>query len=103
MTYRVNIRATAKRDIARARDYYATEASHEVARFARELRKVVKAVGREPKVPRVVLADARAWHLKGHFPYEVWYVVFDDLELVDVVALVHDRQDPEQFTPRLSS
>lgn len=43
----------------------------------------------------------RRVHLRV-FPYEFWYLVHEDLEIVEVVALVHDRQDPAATRRRIS-
>jgi hypothetical protein len=36
-----------------------------------------------------------------HFPYELWYLVHEELEFIEVVALVHDRQDTSTVVARL--
>jgi hypothetical protein len=45
--------------------------------------------------------EVRRAHLNV-FPREVWYLVHEELQLVEVVALVHDRQDPSLLATRLT-
>jgi len=45
--------------------------------------------------------ETRRSHLNV-FPHEVWYLVHEELQLVEVVALVHDRQDPSLLATRLT-
>jgi hypothetical protein len=35
------------------------------------------------------------------FPYELWYLVHEHLEIIEIVALVHDRQEPAGTVARL--
>jgi hypothetical protein len=35
------------------------------------------------------------------FPYELWYLVNEHMELVEIVALVHDRQETASTVARL--
>jgi len=35
-------------------------------------------------------------------PHEVWYLLHEELQVVEVVALVHDRQDPSLLATRLT-
>lgn len=100
MTYTVHVRAAAERDIERASDWYAVEAPEHVERFEEELDHTIARVVAHPLVPKVLVADARRMHLNV-YPYEVWYLVHESLPIIEVVALVHDRQDPSTMVAHL--
>lgn len=102
MTYTVHVRAAAERDIERACDWYAVEAPEFVERFVEELDHAIGRAVVHPLVPKVLVAGARRMHLRV-YPYEIWYLVHDSLEIIEVVALVHDRQDTTTMTARLGS
>lgn len=100
MTYTVHVRAAAERDIERACDWYAVEAPEFVERFVDELDHAIARTVAHPLVPKVLVAGARRMHLRV-YPYELWYLVHEALEIIEVVALLHDRQDASTMTVRL--
>ena len=100
MTYRVHVRAVAERDIERAGDWYAIEAPTHVERFEEELDDAIGRMVAHPLVPKVLVAGARRMHLNV-YPYELWYLVHDELEVIEIVALIHDRQDTSTVVARL--
>jgi plasmid stabilization system protein ParE len=84
----------------RALDWYAVEAPEQVERFERELDRAVLRIVEHPLLPAVLVASARRMHLNV-FPYELWYLVHEHLELIEIVALVHDRQETAGTVARL--
>ncbi len=73
-------------------DWYLTEAPHEVERFIKTFEATVEAIRERPLLPRVVYRELR--NVKtAVFPYHLWYRVFEDIELVEVVAVLHGAQD----------
>jgi plasmid stabilization system protein ParE len=85
----------------RAQDWYAIEAPEQVERFADELAAAIKRIQRRPLLFAALRQEVRRAHLNV-FPHELWYLVHTEQQLIEVVALVHDRQDPSQLAVRLT-
>jgi len=85
----------------RAQDWYALEAPAQVDRFADELTAAIERIRTRPLLFAALRQEVRRAHLNV-FPHEVWYLVHEALQLVEVVALVHDRQDPSLLATRLT-
>lgn len=85
----------------RAQDWYAIEAPEQVDRFADELTAAIERIRTRPLLFAALRQEVRRAHLNV-FPHEVWYLVHEERQLVEVVALVHDRQDPSLLATRLS-
>jgi len=100
LTYTVRVRAAAERDIELAEDWYAVEAPAHVERFEDRLDRALTRVVAHPLAPKVLIAGARRMHLEV-YPYDVWYLVHEELAIIEVVALVHDRQDTTDTVARL--
>ncbi|MGB3910762.1 MAG: type II toxin-antitoxin system RelE/ParE family toxin [Pseudolysinimonas sp.] len=94
------IRAAAQRDIENAQDWYLGHAPEHVTRFVDQLSAAIARFRARPYAFPTLRQDARRATLRV-FPYEVWYRVHDELQLIEVLALVHDRQDPERFGDRV--
>ena len=84
----------------RALDWYAVEAPEQVERLERELDRAVSRIVAHPLLPAILVASARRMHLHV-FPYELWYLVHEHLGLIEIVALVHDRQETAGTVARL--
>ena len=76
----------------RALDWYAVEAPEQIERFERELNRAVSRIVAHPLLPAILVASSRRMHLGG-FPYELWYLAHEHLGLIEIVALVHDREE----------
>ena len=100
MTHTVLVRAEAERDAERALDWYSLHAPRQVDRFIDEPARTVAAIRDSPHSFRVLHRDARRAALKI-FPYLIWYRIHDEAQVVEVVAVVHQRQDGAQFRTRL--
>ena len=100
MIYSILVRAAAEHDLNRARDWYSIEAPHYVSRFEAEIDAVFQRVIEAPLRFRQVVRDARRAHLTV-FPYEIWYRVHEDHQVIEVMAVVHDRQDLARFEKRV--
>jgi plasmid stabilization system protein ParE len=87
--------------MVRAQDWYAIEAPEQVERFADELAAAIERIRARPLLFAALRQETRRAHLNV-FPHEVWYLVHVELQLVEVVALVHDRQDPSRLRERLT-
>lgn len=85
----------------RAQDWYSLEAPEQVDRFASELEATVQRVRRHPLRFARLRGDARRAYLRV-FPYQLWYRVHEELQVVEVLALVHGRQDPSRLGERLT-
>lgn len=100
MTTRVVIRAAAERDIDHAVVWYLENAPEQVERFADDLRATINRIQKSPRLFRAVYGDVRRAALQK-FPYLVWLVYFDETEVVHILALSHQRQDPDSTRRRL--
>jgi plasmid stabilization system protein ParE len=87
--------------MVRAQDWYSIEAPEQVDRFADELAAAIERIRARPLLFAALRQETRRCHLNV-FPHEVWYLVHEELQLVEVVALVHDRQDPSRLRERLT-
>lgn len=99
MTYSVLITRTAREHIASALRWYAEEAPEQVPRFHEELARTMRSIAWRPHVFRVVDGDIRRAHL-AVFPHKVWFLVYEDEQIVEVFAVLHDRQDDRHFRGR---
>lgn len=55
----------------------------------------------QPTAFRSLRAEAWRAHLAA-FPYQIWFRIDDTRGEIEVVALVHDRQDRGGFAPRVT-
>ncbi len=102
MSFGLHIRESAKTDLRHALDYYSIEAPHEVPHLLDDIDTVEKRLCRIPLTPKVRTAGVREMHLDD-FPYAYWYLVHEELQLVEITSFVHDWQEDEQFYPRHNS
>jgi plasmid stabilization system protein ParE len=100
LTHRIVVRQAAEADLNRARDWYSVEAPNVVPRFEAELDAAFQRIAETPRQFRTVVRDARRAHLRV-FPYEVWFREHEQLRIVEVIAVVHDRQDLARFQGRV--
>lgn len=79
-------------DYERILDWYLLVAPHEVERLAASFNTAVELIGERPLLPKVAYRDLRNTKTKA-FPYHLWYRVFEEIELVEVLAVLHGAQD----------
>lgn len=99
MTWAVTVREVAAHDIASAIAWYETEAPEQVERLDRELHAAIRRLAGRPTLAAPFAKQTRREHLRV-FPYQVWYLVHGEIDMVEVIALVHDRQSRRQFEER---
>lgn len=92
MTARHIVRAAAELEIVRALDYYAINAPGKLADFESAIDAVMERLTEAPRRYRERVGDIRCAFVQG-FPYQIWYVWRESLQVVDVVAFLHGRQD----------
>ncbi|MFT3876625.1 MAG: type II toxin-antitoxin system RelE/ParE family toxin [Propioniciclava sp.] len=91
MSFRLVFVRRADEEYEHAIDWYLTEAPHEVERFISTVETTVEVIRERPLLPRVVYRELR--NVKTPvFPYHLWYRVFEDIELVEIVAVLHGAQ-----------
>ena len=95
MNTRLVFRAAAERDIEHALDWYAENAAEQVGFLTADLRETIDRIGTSPRLFRVVYGDVRRAALR-RFPYLIWLVYFDEIDTVHILAVSHQRQDPER-------
>ncbi|MFT4189734.1 MAG: type II toxin-antitoxin system RelE/ParE family toxin [Aeromicrobium sp.] len=101
MTWSLLIRPSAEQDLRQVRHWYAVEAPEQVDRFEAELDDMFGLIVEHPMMFPVLRSEARRAHLKV-FPYDVWYLVHAEPQVVEVIAVVHDRRDRAPVHDRLS-
>ncbi|HMR50537.1 MAG TPA: type II toxin-antitoxin system RelE/ParE family toxin [Arachnia sp.] len=93
MSFDVRLSAEARRDFHRAQEYYDSEAPEQTERFIAEFFEVAYRIGDYPYSAPLVRGSARRVGLRV-FPYQLWYRVKPSQEVVEVIAVLHVRQDP---------
>jgi len=100
MTYNVRLTAPAQRDYYQAQAYCDAKAPEQTGRFIDEFFRATRRLEDFPYSGPVRRKTARRLNLRI-FPYQIWYRVDDDKELVQVIAVLHHRQDPAHLDNRL--
>ncbi|MDR1428627.1 MAG: type II toxin-antitoxin system RelE/ParE family toxin [Bifidobacteriaceae bacterium] len=90
----------ARRDFYRARAYYDQEAPHQTDRFVDEFFATAGRLSEFPHSSPELHDGARRANLHI-FPYELWYRVHNEAGIVEILALLHHRQDPDGFADGL--
>jgi toxin ParE1/3/4 len=98
VTVRLHIDEEAEADVVEAAAYYRRISPALSAAFRTQLRSVLDLLRQRPRSGAPYLHDTRRSHF-ARFPYSVIYVLDDDD--VSVVAVVHDRRDPEHLRTRV--
>lgn len=91
VSYRVRLAPRASQHAKQIRDYYLSIDTHLARRFQSELSAKLRAL-QTFNAYAVRYDDVRSVPL-GRFPYLLYFVVFEGEALVEVVALLHERQD----------
>lgn len=98
VTYRLLWRDEASAEFDYAFDYYEAQRSGLGTEFSNEVGAAIARLLKSPLIRRPVIADIRRWAVR-RFPYSIYYRLHDDL--VQVVAIVHDRRDPNVWKSRI--
>ncbi|WP_163540897.1 type II toxin-antitoxin system RelE/ParE family toxin [Occultella kanbiaonis] len=101
MTHRVRLTRSAERDRNRAIAWYDAEAPDQTERFIDDFYVAARRLEEFPHSGPVVRSGARRVSLRL-FPYQLWYRVHDEAKVVEIIAVLHHRQDPERLNDRLS-
>lgn len=100
MTFAVRLHANAQRDFYRAQAYYDAEAPDQTERFIAEFFATAGRLAEFPYSAPELHGGVRRANLQA-FPYQLWYRLYDDARAVEVVAVLHHRQDMAEFGDRL--
>lgn len=100
MTYRVHWRSGANLDVHDALTWYEAEAPHQVQRLLKHIEEAEQTIREHPHLQRPIDANHRRFSLRT-FPYEIWYRVLDDQQLVQILAFKHDSRDSTPYRQRL--
>ena len=100
MTYDVRLTSTARQDRDRVLAWYDTEAPDQTERFIDEFYAAARRLEDFPHSGPVIRRGARRVSLHV-FPYQLWYRAHDDAEAVEIIAVLHHRQDPARLDDRL--
>ncbi len=100
MTLAVRLHANAQRDFYRIQAYYDAEAPDQTGRFIAEFFAAAGRLAEFPHSGPELRGGTRRANLHV-FPYLLWYRVDDEAEEVEIIAVLHHRQDSAQFDGRL--
>lgn len=100
MTYRVRLAPNARRDRDDALAWYDAEAPDQSERFIDEFYAAARRLEDFPHSGPVVHRGVRRVTLHV-FPYQLWYRVNDEARVVELIAVLHHRQDPARVGDRL--
>jgi plasmid stabilization system protein ParE len=102
VTFVVGLSASAQRDFYQAQAYYDAQAPEQTKRFIDEFFATTKRLSDFPYSAPAVRGAARRVNLRV-FPYQLWYRIRDEAMAVEIVAVLHYRQDPARLDERLHS
>lgn len=95
---RVRFSALAKQEFSEARDWYERQQRGLGGTYAGAIRESVRQIAQMPRMFPIELADVRRCVVRG-YPYVLRYVIRS--EFVLIVAVSHQRRDPDYWTDRL--
>lgn len=101
MTFQVVVTSAAEADFAGAIDWYIAQAPEQALRLANDFDVTIAKITERPTTFRSVRGDVWRAHL-AVFPYQIWFRVDDSRGEIEIVALLHDRQDRGGFAPRFT-
>ncbi|MCL2422801.1 MAG: type II toxin-antitoxin system RelE/ParE family toxin [Micrococcales bacterium] len=100
MTYTVRLAPSARRDRDRILAWYDVEAPEQAERFVDDLYATAEQLQTFPYLRPVVRRGARRLSLEV-FPYHLWYRVREDDAIVQIIAVLHHRQDSSEVGLRV--
>ncbi|GHF12556.1 type II toxin-antitoxin system RelE/ParE family toxin [Pseudolysinimonas yzui] len=100
MTFAISLSGNAQRDFHRAQAYYDAEAPEQTHRFIDEFFATTRLVQDYPHSAPAVRGSARRVSMRI-FPYQLWYRIRAEAEVIEVIAVLHHRQDPARIGERL--
>lgn len=95
MTALLVIRGRAEQHILEARDWYADQATGLDEQFGTELDRAFAMIGTMPRIGQQSERGLRRFALR-RFPYLVWYTVHEEANVVRVLAITHQRRNPQE-------
>ena len=99
MSYTLIVRPLAEGDLEQAYQWYEGQSEGLGAEFIRAVDAVFAALERQPEQYPVTHGQIRRALLR-RFPYAVYYVIREDRRLVQVIACLHQRQNPRRWQLR---
>lgn len=101
MTVQVLLDDDAWRDYEDVEAYFIEkDLSRLIPRFQEDLFDTLRFIGENPLLRAEVRPGVRHERLRV-FKHHVWYRVFEEIEHVEVFAILHDARGPEAIEPRL--
>ena len=98
MSYSVQVRQSAERDVADAQSWYETKQVGLAALFHAEFSATINRLAETPLIYPVLYRDVRRAVLH-RFPYLIWYRVANST--VTVVACTHEKTNPARAFQRI--
>lgn len=100
MTFTVRLHANAQRDFDRIEAYYDAEAPSQTDRFIADFFETAARLAAFPEAGPSLRSGVRRAALRT-FPFLLWYRVGPDDRVIQVIAVLHHRQDAADFDDRL--
>lgn len=100
MTFAASLSGDAQRDFYRAQAHYDAEAPEQTDRFVDEFFAASRRLQDFPYSAPVIRGTVRRVSLRV-FPYQVWYRVQDEAKAIEIIAVLHYRQDPTRLDKRV--
>lgn len=100
MTYRVRLTRNAQRDRDRILAWYDAQAPDQSERFVDEFYSTARRLEDFPRSSPELRGEARRANLRV-FPYQLWHRIHDEAQEVEIIAVLHHRQDSAEFADRL--
>lgn len=97
MSYRIDFRPEAEKDLHDASDWYKTRAPGLGKEFLDRVDEALETISQFPHASAVVHRDVRR-HLLERFPHSILYVV-EPAQII-VLAVYHGRRDPADWKDR---
>lgn len=100
MTFIIEVRPDAERDVEAAIGWYQERAPDQVVRLIDEIARIRRLIRDSPNLYPDVYRSKRRAPLQT-FPYFLWYSVDDAARCIELLALTHQSEDPDKVKPRL--
>ncbi len=101
MTFSVKLHPDARRDRDRVVLWFGENHPEHIAPFLDDFYATARFVGENPMLRAQVRPNVRHESLRK-YRYHLWFRVFEELELVEVFAVLHHSRDPRELDRRLT-
>lgn len=101
MSIRVHVLPAAERDVAEALAWYDPRSPNLGDQLLAEVDAAMARIRDTPMIYRTVHGPVRRAAVRV-FPYFIWFVLEDDLDRANVIAMTHHRRDPTEVRSQVA-